>query len=189
MKRITFFTTNAGKAGELRALASPLGIEVVQDRRGYPEIQADSLAEVCDAGADALLASGAAPPFVLEDSGLFVQALAGFPGVYSRPALETIGLQGLLRLLEGAASRRAEFRTDLLWVGADGSRHHFPGVCKGTIARSPAGTGGFGFDPIFIPDGMAKTFAQMDPKTKSAASHRGIAVRAFLAALEETAKA
>ncbi|HLF16181.1 MAG TPA: non-canonical purine NTP pyrophosphatase, partial [Candidatus Thermoplasmatota archaeon] len=79
--RLTFVTGNPGKARELAAALAPHGVEVVQDPRGYPEMQADTLDEVAAFGADHLLASGLPPPFVLEDAGLFVDALQGFPGV------------------------------------------------------------------------------------------------------------
>lgn len=190
---LTFVTGNAGKVAELRALCAPLGIDVVQDDRGYPEVQASTLAEVCQAGADHLLAAGLRPPFVLEDSGLFVAALRGFPGVYSRHALDTIGCAGLLRLLVDVEHevRTATFQTHLLYVDAAGGRHGFDGLCKGRIAPRAAGAGGFGFDPVFVPAapaGEGRTFAEMDTAAKNAVSHRGQAVRAFLAFLSKSAK-
>jgi XTP/dITP diphosphohydrolase len=186
---LAFVTGNAGKLAELRDLLAPRGIEVVGDGRGYPEIQAGTLAEVTEAGANHLLASGLKPPFLLEDSGLFVSALRGFPGVFSRHALETIGCRGVLDLLRGVEPevRGASFAADLTLVEADGSRRHFEGSCKGRIAERAAGSGGFGFDPIFIPDGQARTFAEMGPGEKSRFSHRGQAVRALAAYLSQTA--
>lgn len=192
VRTLTFVTGNAGKVAELQALCKPLGITVVQDARGYPEVQADTLAEVCAAGADHLLAAGLKPPFVLEDSGLFVAALRGFPGVYSRHALDTIGCAGLLRLLRDTEHevRTAAFQTHLLYVDADGRRHGFDGTCRGRIADQAAGTGGFGFDPVFVPDGepSGRTFAQLPAARKNELSHRGHAVRAFLAHLAKSAK-
>src|SRR5688500_17901494 len=189
--RITFVTGNAGKARELREMLAPLGVEVVQDARGYPEVQADTLAEVAEAGARHLLASGLRPPFLLEDSGLFVAALRGFPGVYSRHALDTIGCAGLLRLLADVEreSRSAAFQAHLLYVDGAGRLHGFDGACPGRIADRAAGAGGFGFDPVFAPRGHDRTFAEMDGAEKSALSHRGQAVRAFLAFLEKSTKA
>lgn len=190
-RTLTFVTGNAGKIAELRALAEPLGFAVAQDKRGYPEVQADTLAEVCSAGADHLLATGLAPPFLLEDSGLFVGALRGFPGVYSRHTLDTIGCAGILRLMRDVEleSRGAAFQTHLLYVDAAGRRHAFEGTCRGRIAERPAGTGGFGFDPVFLPDGGAgRTFAEMGADDKNRLSHRGQAVRAFLGHLAKSAK-
>lgn len=178
---ITFVTGNAGKIEELRALMDPLGVAVVQHKGGYPEIQHDELAGVTEAGAGYLAAMGVQPPFLLEDSGLFVAALKGFPGVYSKHALETIGMQGVLDLLRDVEleSRSASFRADLCYVDGDGEPHHFEGTCKGRIAERAAGDGGFGFDPIFVPDGAARTFAELGTEAKNERSHRGMAVRAF----------
>ncbi len=187
---LTFFTTNKGKVAELASQLAPFGLTVRQDARGYPEVQADTLAEVAEAGADWLLANGATPPFLLEDSGLFVAALKGFPGVYSRHTLDTIGLPGLLALLRDAppARREAWFETALLLVEADGTRRLFTGRCDGRIADTPSGTGGFGFDPLFIPAGATQTFAAMPPAAKAALSHRGKAVAAFLEHRKRTGK-
>ncbi|MEA3136001.1 MAG: XTP/dITP diphosphohydrolase [Thermoplasmata archaeon] len=190
-RRITFVTGNAGKARELREQLAPLGIEVVQDARGYPEVQADTLAEVAEAGARHLLASGLKPPFLLEDSGLFVAALRGFPGVYSRHALDTIGCPGVLRLLQDveAEMRTAAFQAHLLYVDGAGGLHGFDGTCPGRIAERAAGAGGFGFDPVFQPRGHDQTFAEMKPAEKARSSHRGMAVRAFLDFLDKSTKA
>lgn len=177
-----FVTGNPGKVRELQGLlGEPWRVEA--DDRGYPELQAETLAEVCRFGADHLLRDGLAPPFVLEDSGLFCAGLGGFPGVYSRHALDTIGAAGLLRLLshrpEGDAHRAAWFETCLHYVDAAGAHHQFVGRCEGTIALAPAGQGGFGFDPVFVPRGWTRTFAQASADEKNAVSHRGQAVRAF----------
>src|SRR5689334_17351533 len=120
--KLVFVTGNAGKAAELRAQLKPRGITVVQDKRGYPEVQADSLREVAEEGARWLMASGLKPPFVLEDSGLFVAALRGWPGVYSRHALDTVGIPGLLRLMAEVEHemRTATFQACLLYVDPAG---------------------------------------------------------------------
>jgi XTP/dITP diphosphohydrolase len=184
-------TGNPGKARELAAQLKPLGIAVVQDKRGYPEIQADTLAEVAEAGARHLLGGGLKPPFLLEDSGLFVAALRGFPGVYSRHTLETVGCAGLLKLMADVEieMRSAAFQAHLLYVDPAGRLHGFAGACPGRIADRASGAGGFGFDPIFVPRGHDQTFAEMDPAEKAALGHRGQAVRAFLAFLGKSTKA
>lgn len=185
---ITFVTGNAGKVRELQALLEPLGLSVAQDAGGYPEVQADTLAEVAAEGARHLLGR-LAPPFLLEDSGLFVDALRGFPGVYSRHALDTIGPAGILSLMAGvpAGRRGAEFRTHLLYVDGAGRLHGFDGACRGHIADGARGSAGFGFDPVFVPEGEARTFAEMDAAAKNRLSHRGRAVRLFLEHLSKTA--
>lgn len=190
LRRLTFVTGNAGKLSEMTSLLSPLGIEVVGDGRGYPEVQASTLAEVTEAGARHLLATGLAPPFILEDSGLFVAALRGFPGVYSRHAQDTIGNAGLLTLLQAVEleMRAASFQADLCYVDPAGVLHHFEGTCRGRIAERATGTGGFGFDPLFVPAGEEQTFAQMDPAAKGRISHRGKAAVALFRHLSEAAK-
>lgn len=187
--RLTFVTGNAGKVAEMAALLAPMGFQVVADGRGYPEVQAGTLREVTAAGAQHLLASGLRPPFILEDSGLFVAALKGFPGVYTRHALETIGIGGLLRLLRDVEleSRGAAFQADLAYVDAAGALHHFAGACRGRIAERAAGAGGFGFDPVFVPDGHTQTFAEMDAAEKGRLSHRGQTAMALARHLRETA--
>lgn len=184
-RRLTFVTTNAGKARELAALLP--GWDVVQDPRGYTEVQAGTLAEVTAFGARELAAAGVPTPFVLEDSGLFVDALRGFPGVYSRHALETVGCDGLLRLLADvpAPLRTAHFAADLALVRGDGAVEHVTGRCDGSVAAAAAGSGGFGFDPVFLPSlppgdpWQGRTFAEVPPTVKGALSHRGQAVRAL----------
>ena len=179
---LRFITGNPGKVQELQHLLASQGITVVQDDQGYPEIQADSLEEVAAAGAEHLIAAGVKAPFVLEDAGLFVSALRGFPGVYSRYALDTIGYAGILRLMRDVELelRTATFQACLTHVAADGTITHHHGACKGRIADQAAGRGGFGFDPVFIPDGHDRTFAEMTPEEKGALSHRGAAARAFV---------
>lgn len=183
--RLTFVTGNAGKVRELAALLTDLGVEVVQDRRGYPEIQHDDLSGVTEAGAGYLMATGLAPPFVLEDSGLFVDALDGFPGVFSRHALDTIGLDGIVRLLSrepDPEGRGAEFRSDLCYVDEEGAPHHFEGAVRGFLTDRARGEGGFGFDPLFVPEGGdGRTFAEMSADEKNALSHRGRAAAALRA--------
>ncbi len=178
---ITFVTGNPGKVEEMRAVLDPLGIAVIQDSRGYPEIQHDELRGVAEAGAGYLLATGLEAPFILEDAGLFVSALEGFPGVYSSYVFKTIGNQGILRLLQDVEKevRTATFRANLLYIDEQGVPHHFEGSVKGTIADKAAGKGGFGYDPIFIPDGEARTFAELGADEKNEISHRGQAARAF----------
>jgi XTP/dITP diphosphohydrolase len=184
---LRFLTGNPGKLAEMKHALSPLGIQVEQDPRGYPEIQADTLQEVAEAGAQHLLDAGVEPPFILEDAGLFIAALRGFPGVYSRHALDTIGCAGILRLLQDVEleSRTATFRAHLLYVDQTGDLHGFDGHCKGRIAGRAAGAGGFGFDPVFIPDGGHRTFAQLDADEKGRFSHRGQAIASLAAWLQK----
>ncbi len=177
-----FLTGNAGKVRELQQL---LGAEwqVEPDDRGYPEIQADSLEAVGRHGAAWLLNAGVTPPFVLEDSGLTIEALGGFPGAYSRYALDNLGNAGVLRLMRGQSNRSAAFETALVYVDDDANVHVFHGRCAGQITHAARGEDGFGFDPIFVPAGRTHTFAEMETAEKGALSHRGQAVRAFAASI------
>lgn len=178
-KSITFVTGNAGKLKELQAHLAPLGISVRGDSRGYPEIQADTLQEVALAGAESLIAAGLKPPFILEDAGLAIDALGGFPGPYSAYAQGTVGNQGILDLMAEKAARDAHFSACLTYVGDEVKQ--FNGRVDGTIAVEANGEQGFGYDPIFVPSGETRTFALMSALEKSKISHRGRAVDAFIA--------
>lgn len=170
---LTFVSTNAGKFREVRTVLREYGIPVRWMRRELPEIQADRLESVVEAKLSE--AKKLRLRVLVEDSGLFIPGLAGFPGVYSSYALRTIGLQGILRLLDGRP-RGAVFRTVAgLSIGRD--RWMRSGECRGRIADRARGTNGFGFDPIFIPDGETRTFGQLDIEEKNRRSHRAQAVR------------
>lgn len=124
---------------------------------------------------------------VSDDTGLFVDALDGAPGVdtayYAGPsATYAENRAKLLVALEGAADRRARFRTVVMVVRPDGDELAVEGVCEGRIATEERGERGFGFDPLFIPDdGDGRTFSEMSEAEKNSMSHRG---RAFLALVE-----
>ncbi len=115
-----------------------------------------------------------------EDTGLEIDALGGEPGVFSAryagPQKDAkANMQLVLDKLSGVSDRRARFRTVIALV-LDGDAHTFEGIAEGRIAERPAGAGGFGYDPIFVPAGQAFSFAQMDAGAKNAVSHRGKAV-------------
>jgi XTP/dITP diphosphohydrolase len=124
-----------------------------------------------------------------EDTGMEVDALNGEPGVRSaRYAGEDKQPQDNTRLvlekMNGMADRRARFRTVIALI-LNGETHTFEGVAEGRIAESPTGSGGFGYDPIFIPEGETRSFAQMPAAEKNAISHRGKAVAQLLAFLSK----
>jgi XTP/dITP diphosphohydrolase len=175
--KIYLVTTNQGKLREFRSVLEPIGIDVQHSDVDCDEIQADTLREVVVSCVEQLKAKGLRD-FVLDDSGLFVHALKDFPGVYSSYALKTIGLDGLLHLLNGKADRSAHFEC---CVGASIAGEEFivSGRCDGSIALHPSGTGGFGFDPLFVPSGYSQTFAEISIGEKNRISHRGKAVQAF----------
>jgi XTP/dITP diphosphohydrolase len=184
---VRFVTGNEGKVREAREYLEGVGETVEQVEYDYTEVQSDSLVEVAAHGArEAQAELGGA--VVVEDSGLFVDALEGFPGPYSAYVEHTVGVERTWRLVEPEDDRRARFRSVVAYC--DGGRgdagqtegeaaprvETFEGSVRGTIV-APRGDGGFGFDPIFEHDGT--TFAEMDPAEKNAVSHRGRALATF----------
>lgn len=122
-----------------------------------------------------------------DDTGLEVDALNGAPGVYSaRYAGEAKNsldnMAQLLKNMSGIQNRKARFRTVIALI-LDGKEYLFEGIVNGTIAEEPRGTAGFGYDPLFVPDGYSTTFAEMDSEAKNAISHRGRAVEKLAAFL------
>ena len=116
-----------------------------------------------------------------DDSGLEVDALGGEPGVRSaryagEPSNTSANNALLLKNLEGVADRRAHFTCCVALIDPQGGEHVVTGRCFGTIALSASGVGGFGYDPLFIPDGYAKSFAELTADEKNAISHRGRAL-------------
>jgi XTP/dITP diphosphohydrolase len=115
-------------------------------------------------------------PLIVDDTAFSVKALKGFPGPYAAYVLETLGYQGILRLLEGIDDREAYFETAIAYADCDGIRV-FRGRIDGVITRSPIGREGFGYDPIFEVEG--RTLAEISLGEKSRISHRARALSAF----------
>lgn len=114
-----------------------------------------------------------------DDTGLEVEALGGAPGVYSARYAESghdseANMLKLLHNLEGIENRKAQFRTVFALI-IDGKEHLFEGIVKGEIIKNKRGTSGFGYDPIFVPEGYSQTFAEMGNELKNKISHRAIA--------------
>ena len=172
MKEINFITQNRGKVAELRAKAKQFDLKINHIDASYPELQADKLEDVVRYGL-AYCQNKFLAPFIIEDSGLFVDTLRGFPGPFSSYVYRTIGNSGLVNLVgEGAPAR---------FESLIGSYHNdfklFHGQVKGRIVTS-RGQGGFGFDPIFEHDG--RTFGEITIDEKNAISHRSKAAELFL---------
>jgi XTP/dITP diphosphohydrolase len=126
---------------------------------------------------------------IADDTGLEVAALDGAPGVlsarYAGPAKDArANMDKLLDALQGSTDRTARFRTVIAWVGP-GVERTFEGEVRGTITEVPRGTGGFGYDPVFLPEMSDLTFAELDPMRKNAISHRGMAMWRLAQALSE----
>jgi XTP/dITP diphosphohydrolase len=175
MKELTFVTGNKGKVKEATEKLRSFGYSVVQKDLGYPEVQADSLEEVAVWGATHIQ-ERFDDCFMLEDAGLFIDTLQGFPGVYSKYVFLTIGLDGILRLLENVGNREAVFRSVYAYSEPGKKPLIVIGECRGTITMKKQGTRGFGYDPIFVPDGAEKTFGEMSIEEKNLYSHRGKAL-------------
>lgn len=170
--RLTFYTSNPGKVAEVRVALRPHGWAVRWGRRQLTEPQAETLEVVARAKiAQVPRGEGAV---MVEDAGLFIPALGGFPGVYSAYAYRTLGVEGVLRLLAGRR-REATFRAVVAFRNGDRVRL-FSGEVEGSISPAARGAGGFGFDPVFVPRGERRTFSEMTPQEKLAWSHRGRAV-------------
>lgn len=154
------------------------GIESEMLDLDYPEIQCDTLEEVVQNALD-WLSGKVEEDFLIDDSGLFISSLEGFPGVYSSYVFHTVGCEGILKILEGMEDRDAEFRCcfGLHWQGED---RLFTEVSQGTITKEKRGDGGFGYDPIFVPSGHEKTFAEISTEEKNELSHRGKALEKVL---------
>lgn len=174
MKTIYFVTSNNGKLKETKTRLSEVGVNVVQKNLGYPEIQADTLQDVASFGVKHIQ-KRIDSPFILEDAGLFIDHLNGFPGVYSAYVFYSIGCSGILKLLDGVDTdnRKACFRSVFAYGEPNKKPRFFVGECHGRISTQELGNQGFGYDPVFIPDGDARAFAQMDTKEKNSFSHRG----------------
>ena len=129
-------------------------------------------------------------PVFADDTGLETTALDNRPGVYSAryagPAKDPVAnMQKLLRELQGLADRSAQCRTVIAYIDSSGKLRCFEGIAKGQILQEPRGAKGFGYDPIFLPEGHERSFAQMGLKEKNGISHRARAFRSFIAFLED----
>lgn len=178
---------NPHKIEELQQILEPLGIQLKStlDYPDAPEVEEDQP----DLKGNALKKARfwykkTGFPSIADDTGLEVDALDGAPGVYSaRYAGENVTYQDnvdkLLKEMKGEKNRAAQFRTVIAYI-IEGEEHFFEGVCKGEILTEEKGSKGFGYDPIFQPDGYEKTFAELDAEEKNKISHRGRALEKFL---------
>ena len=134
------------------------GIEIERFVFKHREIRSDSLEEIARDAVDAAYQQCGKPVFV-EDTGLFINSLDGFPGAYSAWSLKKLGVKGILKLLSGVEDRSAYFEACIAYHDGD-NISVFHGRCDGSIAEKASGESGFGFDPIFVPAGHSQTFAQ-----------------------------
>jgi len=168
-----------GKWAEFRELLSAYGIEASLIRAELREIQSSDVAEIARVSVEEAL-DRFGDDVIVEDAGLYIDALHGFPGPYSSYVYKTIGLSGVLKLMEGKTARSASFVSALAYASRLRGILVFKGVCRGEIAHEQRGTGGFGFDPIFIPEeGDGRTFAEISLEEKNRISHRYKSTREF----------
>jgi XTP/dITP diphosphohydrolase len=183
MREIAIVTSNKGKMQEFSAGLEPLGFKVVQLDVDCDEIQTDTLEEVVKSCVAQVELMGY-HDFILDDSGLFLNNYAGFPGVYSAYAFKTIGCKGILKLLDREPERNAHFDCCIGCSIQDVGRIFVKGSCHGWIDFTERGNSGFGFDPIFVPDGSGKSFAEMTMEEKNKISHRGLAMKQLVEQLK-----
>jgi XTP/dITP diphosphohydrolase len=182
-KKLILASHNQGKAKEIAELLQPFDIEVISAASlGLPEPDETEDSFIGNAKLKALAATRAAKlPALADDSGLCVDALDGAPGIFSArwagPSKDfSAAMERVLKGIEGKP-RGAHFVAALALAWPDGHCEVFEGKVFGTLADAPKGTRGFGYDPIFVPDGYEITFGEMDPDRKHEMSHRAVAFR------------
>jgi XTP/dITP diphosphohydrolase len=175
-------TSNKGKYVEYKEMMERAGLDLELKLMSYPEEQLDTIEEVAEKSMS-YLKGVIKGDFLIDDSGLFIESLRGFPGVYSSYVNRTLGNGGILKLMEGIRDRNAEFKTCIAYY--DGKVNLFVGRTKGAISEKMRGSNGFGFDPIFIPEGEDKTYAEMTTESKNSLSHRSKAASALLEFLKK----
>lgn len=192
--RFILASNNSGKLKEMRALLAGVGAEVVSQSEAGLALEAEETGVTFEE--NALIKARAAcealgEAAIADDSGLVVDALGGAPGVYSaryggedcESDADRVAL--LLRNLTGEERRTARFVSCIACVFPNGDLLTARGECEGEIGFEPQGTGGFGYDPVFVFPETGKTMAELMPEEKNAVSHRGAALRQFEQKLRE----
>ncbi len=195
--KLVIASHNPGKVREIAELLAPFALDVIPAATlglAEPQETGASFRENAKLKA-AASASHSGLPALADDSGLAIAALNGAPGIHSArwagPRMDfAAAMERVERALAGKADRRASFlcALALCWPDCQGTPGHceiFEGRVDGRLVWPPRGTRGFGYDPIFVPDGPEMTFGEMDPGEKYALSHRGIAFRRLVAACFE----
>jgi len=180
--KLTLITGNPGKLAEARRILGPVsGLELAAESIDLPEIQSLDLVEVLRAkGAEAFRRLGR--PVVVDETGLALAALGGFPGPLIKWMLAAVGAAGVARAAHALGDLRATARCALLYL--DGEREVIgEGAVDGTLVHPPRGERGFGWDPIFLPDGESLTYGELSAEVKDRISHRSLAWRELLARL------
>ena len=186
MTKILLATRNTGKVREMRLLLADLPVELVtpEDLKSAPAVEEDAQTLEGNARkkAEALFELTHLPSLA-DDTGLEVDALDGAPGVRSarfagEQATDRNNRRLLLQKLDNVNDRSARFRTVIAYID-DKGLHYFEGICSGKITTEERGSGGFGYDSIFMPEASDRTFSELSPEEKNEISHRGAALREF----------
>lgn len=186
--RVVLATANRDKVAELSTLLTGAEVEAAPADFDVEETGTTLLQNAWIKAAALRDRAPADAVVVADDSGLFVRALGGRPGIFSSryagpDATYRDNCIRLLEELEGVEDRRAAFVAVLVGIGPGGYSYVASGVCPGDIVTALRGTGGFGYDPVFVPDGETRTMAEMTSEEKDAISHRGRAARRLAALL------
>lgn len=193
--RVAIASRNPGKIREILAICADWPVEwdtAAGDDPGWPQIEETGATYLENALLKAHGVAGArGVPALADDSGIEVDALAGAPGPrsarYAGPgATDERNLATLISAMRGVprSGRTARYRCIAAMAWPDGREVWAEGHCEGTLVSKPRGTGGFGYDPIFVPAGWDRTMAELDPAEKDRISHRGRAFRALRELLE-----
>jgi XTP/dITP diphosphohydrolase len=174
-----FVTSNVHKFQEARRILSEYKIATAKLRVGAIEIQDDNPENIAKVSAQDAVKNSGLPIFV-EDAGIFIEALNGFPGPYSSYVYRTVGTKGIIKLMKNIKNRDAYFQAVIAFSSPEEEPICFTGKVKGKISLQERGTSGFGYDPIFEPlKGDGRTFAEMTIEEKNSYSHRAEALRKF----------
>ncbi|MBR9859263.1 RdgB/HAM1 family non-canonical purine NTP pyrophosphatase [bacterium] len=185
MAKLIVATQNPNKLAEIRQKLDSIEVEGLDPDLFPDELleTGETLEENARQKVEQVYAKTKANCFA-DDTGLEVEALNNAPGVYSaryagEEKSDSANIQKLLEELAGKENRKARFRTviSLLW---DGEFYEFEGICSGIISEELKGDQGFGYDPVFVPEGYDRSFAEMSMEEKGAISHRGLAVEALI---------
>jgi XTP/dITP diphosphohydrolase len=177
-KPVWFLTQNTNKFREASSILAPFDVRLQRLNLAKIELQ-DPRPENIARFALVSALENQRKPILVEDSGLFIVSLGGFPGPYSSFVYDTIGLEGILAVLRPSRTRKAYFQSTVAFGSPSIRPRLFTGIVPGRISKEISGTTGFGYDPIFIPDGSTKTFGETSQSFKNMQSHRARAFQKF----------
>ncbi|PZF71228.1 RdgB/HAM1 family non-canonical purine NTP pyrophosphatase [Taibaiella soli] len=190
MKELVIASNNQGKIREIRHLLQDFELLSLADISFTDEIEEpyDTFEENAQVKAATIFNFSGKNVFA-DDSGICVDALNGAPGVFSaryagEPKDDDRNLQLVLENIKNATNRAAHYKAVICLIWEE-QTYFFEGICRGTLLDAPRGGGGFGYDPIFVPDGYDQTFAELSLDIKNQISHRGKALKAMAAFLNE----